>query len=149
MRKFLFTFALAFAVAMPAFADDTISSHSAVATAGPVLFSSAAVRFLGINISSPAPNGQIVIFRSTESTFTQFIATQTKVDCNYQAVNTNPATIDLFKITNTSYTYVNRIGACDATIFFTYATPELDDAGRMKQSGLPTHGQRGGPDLYP
>lgn len=115
--------ALALAYGYDDYGEKIQSSYSDVATGGPVLFASGTVQFVGITISSPAPLGYIAFYRSTSTTFTSEIATQTKVDCSYQSVNTGPDFVPLFGMENTSYSYVSRFGACNATIWFTWPDP--------------------------
>src|SRR3990167_1542427 len=93
------------------------SSHSESATAGPVMFTSAPFQGVAVTISSPAPGGMIVIHRSTSPTFNALIATQTKVNCGWPNAH-GPETVLLHEIENTSYTFVNRVGNCVATIFY-------------------------------
>lgn len=130
MKKLFSLLALALLLPLAkARADDygarIISSHSDVATGAsqagtPVILASGTIQLIGVTISSPAPNGMIVIYRSTSPTFASNIATQTRVDCNYQSVNTNPAFVPMFNMENDSYTYIQKIGACGATVWFTY-----------------------------
>lgn len=122
------------------------SSHSDVATGSnlPVMISSANINFEAVTISSPAAGSMVVFYRSTGSTFTADLATWTKVNCDYQTVNTNPVTIPLFDMESSSYTFMQVIGACSRTVWFRFISPHQDagSTGRYKNFGLPQNGQR-------
>lgn len=122
------------------------SSQSEVATGLnlPVMISSAPIQFTAVTVSSPAQNGLIVLYKSTGSTFTADIATWTKVDCSYQAINTNPVTLPLFDIEHTSYTFMQVVGNCARTMWFRWIPPFPEPAndGRYKSFGLNQKGQR-------
>lgn len=102
------------------FGGKVASSFSDVATNGPVMFASGTIRFVGAIISSGSSNGVIAIYRSTASVFTADLSTQTRINCSFSAINTNPNTVDFYGMENDSYTYVQRVGGCEATLFFTF-----------------------------
>lgn len=124
MIKKLFFSILILAFAKSAFASTEdwnnipISSYTDAASGGAVLFTSQTVQFVGITVSSPSPNAVLAIFRSTSSIFTPDVATQTLVNMDYQAVNTNPNFVPMFEMRNASYTYINKVGAGKITIWF-------------------------------
>src|SRR3990167_6297539 len=116
----------------------TISSWSVSDSRGPVMFSSGTIQFVGVTIYSPAVAGYISFYRSTSSVFTNDIATQTMIACNWSSVNTNPVFIPLFYMSNSSFTYVQRNQACNATIWFKW--PDL--SSNPVKVGLPWNGQK-------
>ncbi len=126
------------------------SSQSDVATGLnlPVLISSAAINFEAVTLSSPAPNSLIVFYKSTTSVFTTNLATWTKVNCDYQTVNTNPAAVPFFDMETSSpgaaYTYMQVIGNCSRTLWFRWISPltSPDNPGLYNSFGIRQNGQR-------
>lgn len=124
MRKILFTLALFFGLCGVSFAglsEDNYpvkSSYTEVATPGPVMFSTGPTKFEAILISSPAPNSHFAIFRSTIPWLISNLATQTLVSTSYTNANQAPVVIPLFGITNTSYTFISKVGTAKVTLFF-------------------------------
>lgn len=107
------------------FGGKVISTFSDVATGAsqsgtPVMLASGTIRFIATVISSGASNGSITIYRTTSSVFTADISTQIRYSCGFLTTNTNPNPIDMFGMENDSYTFIQRIGACEATLFFTF-----------------------------
>src|SRR3990167_1958095 len=124
--------------------DNVVTSQSASPTPGFVLLSSASIRFLGANHSyaTTSSTAGFALARSTTSTYDPLvIATQTIVNCNNITSNSGTMTVDLFGITNTSYTFINRFGNCDATLFFTFPFGTLETNNVVP--GLPYSGRRG------
>lgn len=102
---------------------------------GPVMFSSAPITFEAINVASAVPNSYITIWRSTTPTFTNDLATQT-------VINTGPVTpgafmqpVPLYNITNTSYTFIQKVGQAQVTIFYRRG-PAKTDSGQSTFPGL-------------
>lgn len=124
MKKLFLTLALFFGFCGVSFAglsEDNYpvkSSYTEVATTGWVVFSTGPTRFEGIVISSPAPNSFIVFLRSTSPFVTPNLATQTLVSTNYVASNQATQNVDLYGMTNTSYTIINKVGTAKVTYFF-------------------------------
>lgn len=106
-----------------------ISSFTAVATLGPVMFSSGTIEFIGIVVSSPSSvaggndNPGVIVYRSTTSSFTNDIATQTRVDTAYTLLNAGGIFIPMFDLTNDSYTYVQITGNAKITTYFKCPDP--------------------------
>ena len=100
--------------------DVAYTTYTAVDTGGILMFSSAAIQLIAVNVSSPSNVGGFVTFyRSTSSVFTLEIGTQTTVNTwfggpTYQM----PVSIPMYNITNTSYTYMQKAGVGQVTIFF-------------------------------
>lgn len=86
------------------------SSFTDVSTNGNMLFSSAPIAFVGITVSSPAVGSSITIYRSTSPTWTPDISTQAMIVTDYVNLNGGPQFVDLFGMTNTSYTHINKAG---------------------------------------
>lgn len=114
------------------------TSYSEVATPSAVLFTSAPIQFVGISISSPSPNSLIAIYRSTSAAFTADIGSQTTVSTSYFN-SEQPVFIPLFDMMNTSYTYINKVGTADVTIWFRCASVS---SGVGLCPGLRLSGQR-------
>lgn len=110
------------------------SSFTDAATAGPILFTSATIKFVGITVSSPAPNGYIALFRSTSPTFLSDQATQTVVGMDHSPSGPD-VFIPLFLTTNSSYTYISKSGTGQATIWF-FCRPN----SKSGQSNVPVQG---------
>ena len=95
------------------------SSYSIVATDGPILFTSAPIQFVGVTVSSPVLGGFMAFFKSTSSAFTADISTWTVVRTEFNIMNAGPNNhTPLFDMRNTSYTYINKVGAAETTIWF-------------------------------
>jgi hypothetical protein len=113
--------------------EQTFTTYTEASAAGPVMFSSAPIRFLAVSPSTASPNGYLAIFRSTSPTFTADIATQTLIP-----LYGNPEVPRmLFDMTNTSYTFINKVGVGGITIW-------LNCVGRTDVGlcpGLPYSGQ--------
>lgn len=127
MKKFLILFGFALLISSTKahadgfdFGGKVVSSFSDVATVGPVMLASGTIRFIACEISSGASNGSITIYRSTSPNFTPDISTQTRMSCAFQVTNTNPNPIDLYGMENDSYTFVQRVGNCEAVLWFTF-----------------------------
>lgn len=124
MKRMILAFALFFSfcnVSFAGMAEDnylTKSSYTEAETPGPVMFSTGPTRFEAIVISSPAPNSHFVIFRSTIPWMISNLATQTLVSTSYSNFNQAPVAIPLFGITNSSYTFISKVGTAKVTLFF-------------------------------
>ena len=82
------------------------------------LFSSHTIQFIGVLVSSQSLGGRFAIYRSTESSFTSLISTQVSVPVGFDVNQVGGEFYPLYDMTNTSYTYVQKIGASETTIFF-------------------------------
>lgn len=89
------------------------SSYTSVESPTPIIFSSMTIRFLGAHVSSAAANGYLVIYRSTSPTFNPSLSTQTIIPM-YSQTQSFP----LYDITNTSYTFIHKVGLGQATLFY-------------------------------
>lgn len=85
---------------------------------GPTLFSSATIQFIAVNISSSAGDGRLTIYRSTGPTFTLDVSSQTVIYTGGNINQTGNLSIPLYDLTNTSYTYIQKHGQSEITIFF-------------------------------
>ena len=99
------------------------SSYTEAATLGPVVFSTGAIRWIAILISSPAPSSSVALFRTTSPFITVGLNTQALVTTDYPYTSQSPVTVPLWGIENSSYTLVNKIGAAKITYFFTMIGP--------------------------
>lgn len=117
------------------------SSYTDAATAGPVLFTSASVQFVGVTISSPSDGGigYIAFYRSTSAAFTANLATQTLINTSFLQTG-GPVYIPLFEMKNDSYTYFSKVGLADVTIWLRYPAMKKGRVGTYP--GLPTSGMR-------
>lgn len=118
-----------------------ITSYTDVATPGTILFTSAPVQFVSLTISSPSPNGYIVIYRSTTPVFTADIATQTYIGNDYLAFNSGPTEIDMHEMKNTSFTYISKVGTAKVTMYLRCSPPAKTRQGLCP--GLPWNGSMG------
>lgn len=92
------------------------SSYTAGATPGPIIFSSVPYRFLAIVVSSQATGSSVAFFRSTSATFLPTLATQTLVSTELSLNGPPVLYVPLYGMTNTSFTYINKIGEGKITI---------------------------------
>lgn len=125
MKKLFLAFLLLFALnhlahaLMPEeFAYIPTSSFTDVDTAGNMMFSSAPIRFIGVTISSPGTNNSsLTIYRSTNPAWSKDTSTQVFIATDFLNVNSGPIFVDLFGITNTSYTHINKNGTAKLIIW--------------------------------
>jgi hypothetical protein len=96
------------------FRDMRVSSYTDIDTSGPIMFSSAPMQFIAITISTPAPNSFVSFFRSTSPVFNAFLTTQTKVN----TWNGNVNYIPMYDMYNESYTFMNKVGNAEITIWY-------------------------------
>lgn len=125
-----------------------ISSYTDVATAGTIMFSSSPIQFVGITISSPAPNSYVAFYRSTTPVFTAEIATQTLVVTNWASFNNSPVFIPMFEMKNTSYTFISKVGNAQVTYWFR-CLPNSKGLRVGICPGLPWDGDRGSKIEFP
>lgn len=122
MKKLLFL--IPFLIITKAFAFNEkdwayipISSYVAEATLGPVFFSSGPIQFIGVTVSSPAPNAWMTIFRSTSPVYYSKIATQTIIPADFPPSSPPSGFVPLHEMQNDSYTYISRNGTAKYTIW--------------------------------
>mgnify|MGYP001568996733 CR=1 FL=1 len=129
------------------------TSHTQGATGvAPILFTSATIRFEGINVSSPTPGSAFVLFRSTTGPAFKFdIATWTIVNTDYPANLPFPG-VNLYGIESDSFTYVMHSGGSELTIFFRCKDSVFEPYNSASGTGynglcpgLPWSGVRGKP----
>lgn len=127
----------------------TYTSHTAAATAGTILFTSATVRFIGVTVSSSAENSRIAFFRSTRSILTPDIASQTVVNTGFNTQNTGNNFSPLWDMENSSFTLINKLGTAEVTYFFKCIEYDGNDSIPNKRGvskglcpGLPWSGRR-------
>lgn len=87
------------------------SSHTSATTAGSVLFTSAPIRITGITVGDSAA-GRLSFFKSTSAAFTFDLSTFTSVETD------TPNYYPVFGSNSSSFTYINKSGAADVTIWF-------------------------------
>lgn len=113
-----FVFGASFAKAAPLQQTYVVTRTSFSASAqNPTMFSSHTIQFIGVLVSSPVLDGRMVIYRSTSSSFTLDVSSQVVINTNLAKVAPNDV-VPLHDLTNTSYTYVQKLGAAETTIFF-------------------------------
>ena len=149
MKKLFVAIALAFIPALSHAGIEAdnyipISSYSDVATPDVVMFTSASVKFIGVQISSPAANGYLVFYRSTTSVFTANLATQTLILTDYLPYNQGSVFVPLFEMENTSYTFMSKVGAARLTIWMRCKDSQYAPNSKYKGfcPGLGTSGMR-------
>ena len=111
--------------------DVPMSSYSAVDSGGIVMFTSAAIQFIAVNVSSPSlVGGFVTIYRSTNPLFTLDIVTQTSVNTYFGGpVSQQPVSIPLYNMTNSSYTFIQKSGIGQTTLF--YRCPTVGSHGGL------------------
>lgn len=121
------------------------SSFTDANTNGNMMFSSAPVAFIGVTISSPAPNSSFTIYRSTSPTWTPDVSTQVFVWTDYAGNNGGPQFVDMFGMKNASYTHINKAG--NAKLIIWIQCPKENLKGNEPYwgfcPGLPFTGQLG------
>lgn len=124
MKKIIFAIAFLFSLSY-AKADDPgqacttcLSSYTIGATGGAILFTSATINFIGITISSSAPNSYVAFYKSTSAVFTADISTLTSLATDYQSQNNNSSLVPIPWMANSSYTYINKVGGAILTYWF-------------------------------
>lgn len=120
------------------------SSYTDVATPGVVLFSSAAVQWVAITISSPtqpADISYVAIYRSTSPVMLMNnVSTQVLIATNFGGIG-NPITIPLFEMKNDSFTYISKVG--NAKLIYWIRYPKQLKGRSGTYPGMNTSGQKG------
>lgn len=112
----------------PASWEYTHSSFTNVATAGPIMFTSHTIQWVGVGISSGVPGSFVSFFRSTGPTFTPDLSTMTIIRTETSPLVAHMEFVELPEIRNSSYTFINKVGTAELTYF--YKCIGVSDIGR-------------------
>lgn len=129
------------AIAVEEFNYIPLSSYTEATTAGPVLFASAPLQLIGVSVSSPVPNSYVTFWRSTSPAFTTDITTQTVIYTGWNAGSSGPAFMPMFEVKNASYTYFQKVGAAQVTIWFRGTRKGMSEPGIATFPGLGPNGK--------
>ena len=142
MKLFLLSLLVLVSLSIPVHSDQygaVFTSYSEVAAGVPILVSTVPTEMIAVRIDSQAANGMIVFYRSTGTVFDATLATQTKVNCS--SINV-PIIALLFEVKNASSTFLQVIGNCFRTIYFTRPSWPGYDEGNTRGFGLPQTGKK-------